>query len=99
VPGGMPAGAENWFANPGFEEGTKGWRFTFHEQQNLRRTYRRVSFTLARMLANMGVAAPTPLLARFSSPVLAANPEKRWLNAFYLDEPEEWDYPYRFFRW
>ena len=69
------------------------------EPQNLRRTYRRTSFQLARLLANMGVAAPTPLLARFSSPVTAAKPEKRWLDAFYLDRPEEWDDPYRFFRW
>ncbi len=69
------------------------------EPQNLRRTYRRTSFQLARLLANMGVAAPTPLLARFSSPVTAASPEKRWLDAFYLDQPEDWDDPYRFFRW
>jgi len=70
-----------------------------HEPQNLRRTYRRTSFQLARLLANMGVAAPTPLLARFSSPLTATKPEKRWLDAFYLDQPEEWDDPYRFFRW
>ena len=69
------------------------------EPQNVRRTYRRTSFQLARLLANMGVAAPTPLLARFSSPVTATKPEKRWLDAFYLDQPEEWDDPYRFFRW
>jgi hypothetical protein len=65
----------------------------------LRRTYRRASFTLARLLANMGVAAPTPLLARFSSPAPAGNSEKRWLDAYYMDEPIDWDYPYRFFRW
>jgi hypothetical protein len=70
-----------------------------HEPQNVRRTYRRASFQLARLLANMGVAAPTPLLARFKSPVTAASPEKRWLDALYLDQPEEWDDPYRFFRW
>jgi len=69
------------------------------EPQNVRRTYRRTACQLARLLANMGVAAPTPLLARFSSPLTAANPEKRWLEAFYLDRPEEWDDPYRFFRW
>jgi len=23
----------------------------------------------------------------------------RWLDGFYLDQPEEWDDPYRFFRW
>jgi hypothetical protein len=76
-----------------------GGRFSYHEQQNLRRTYRRASFQLARLLANMGVAASTPLLARFSSPVTAANAEQRWLDAFYLDQPEDWDDPYRFFRW
>ena len=85
--------------NPSFEAGTEGWRFSYHEQYNLRRTYRRTAFQLARLLANMGVAAPTPLLARFSSPVTAAKPEKRWLDALYLDQPEDWDDPYRFFRW
>jgi hypothetical protein len=25
--------------------------------------------------------------------------EQRWLKGFYLDVPEEWDDPYRFFRW
>jgi hypothetical protein len=24
---------------------------------------------------------------------------KRWLEGFYLDVPEAWDDPYRFFRW
>ena len=75
------------------------WSFTCDEQYNVRRTYRRASFTLARLLANMGVAAPTPLLERFHVPVTAAKPEKRWLDAFYLDQPEEWDDPYRFFNW
>jgi hypothetical protein len=28
-----------------------------------------------------------------------AKPEKRWLDGLYLDPPEEWDDPYRFFRW
>jgi hypothetical protein len=47
----------------------------------------------------MGVVAPTPVLSRFSHPVSAAQPEKRWLDGLYLDQPEEWDDPYRFFRW
>jgi len=25
--------------------------------------------------------------------------QQRWLSAFYLDQPEEWDDPYRFFNW
>jgi beta-galactosidase len=70
-----------------------------HETQNVRRTYRRAAFQLARLLANMGVAAPTPILARFDSLVTAAKPEKRWLDGLYLDQPEERDDPYRFFRW
>ena len=36
---------------------------------NLKRTYRRTSFLLARLLGNMGVAGSTPLLERFSTPV------------------------------
>ena len=70
-----------------------------HEPQNLRRTYRRTACQLARLLANMGVAAPTPLVARFSRPLTAAKAEKRWLDGLYLDQPQEWDDPYRFFRW
>ena len=44
------------------------------------------------------VSAETPLLTRFST-VVASNEPNRWLHGFYLDEPEEWDDPYRFFRW
>jgi len=85
--------------NASFEAGTRPWSFTCGEQYNVRRTYRRASFELARLRANMGVAAPTPLLERFHAPVTATRPEKRWLSAFYLDQPEEWDDPYRFFNW
>ena len=38
-------------------------------QHNLKRTYRRTSFLLSRLLANMGVAGSTPLLERFATPV------------------------------
>lgn len=93
-----PASVPNLIVNPGFEAGTEPWRFSYHEQFNLRKTYRRTSFLLTRLLANMGAASPTPILGRFASPVKAAG-EKRWLEGLYLDEPEEWDDPYRFFRW
>jgi hypothetical protein len=75
------------------------WQFGGSQQSNLRRTYRRASFLLSRLLANLGVAGSTPLLDRFARPVDAANPEQRWLAGLYLDQPEEWDDPYRFFRW
>ena len=75
------------------------WEFDHKKQSNLKRTHRRASFLVARLLANLGVAGSTPILARFGNPVEAAQPERRWLDGLYLDEPEEWDDPYRFFRW
>ncbi len=74
------------------------WQFE-GSQANLRRTHRRTSFMVSRLLANMGVAGATPLLEHFHQPVNAAQPEQRWLTGFYLDKPQEWDDPYRFFRW
>ena len=71
----------------------------YRKQYNLKRTYRRASCLVTRLLGNMGVAGATPLLARFHTPVAAGDPEKRWLEGMYLDTPEEWDDPYRFFRW
>ncbi|HEV8606235.1 MAG TPA: glycoside hydrolase family 2 TIM barrel-domain containing protein [Tepidisphaeraceae bacterium] len=75
------------------------WQFEPVTQSNLKRTYRHASFLVSRLLANMGVGASTPVLTRFRSPVDLTKPESRWLNGLYLDRPEEWDDPYRFFRW
>jgi hypothetical protein len=75
------------------------WEFDPTKQSNLKRTYRRVSFAVTRLLANLGVTGSSPILARFSAPVDAAQGEKRWRTGLYLDQPEEWDDPYRFFRW
>jgi hypothetical protein len=73
------------------------WRFDYRQAHHLKRTYRRASFTVTRLLANMGVAGSTPLLTRFATPT--PDGDKRWLEGLYLDVPEEWDDPYRFFRW
>lgn len=78
---------------------TPPWSFDYSKQYNVKRTYRRVAFLLTRLLANMGVAADVPLAKRINSPVDPAKNEKRWLAGLYLDEPEEMDDPYRFFRW
>ncbi len=75
------------------------WQFDPHKQPNLKRTFRRASFSVTRLLSNLGVTSATPILTRFNSPVDAAASEKRWLSGLYLDQPEEWDDPYRFFRW
>jgi beta-galactosidase len=72
------------------------------KQFNLRRTYRRTAVALSRLLANLGVSAATPLLSRFATPVESDRPspaQGRWLQGLYLDQPEDWDDPYRFFRW
>jgi len=75
------------------------WEFDPTKQSNLKRTFRRTSLVVTRLLANLGVATAAPILARFNTPVDAARSEKRWLDGLYLDQPEEWDDPYRFFRW
>ena len=75
------------------------WQFSGSSQANLRKTFRRSSFLVNRLLANMGAAITTPLLERFHTPVRDANSEQRWAKGLYIDQPEEWDDPYRFFRW
>ena len=66
---------------------------------NVKRTFRRAAFLLSRLLGNLGVASSTPLLDRFHSPVDPTRGEQRWIEGLYLDTPEEWDDPYRFFGW
>jgi len=82
------------------------WYFEYRKNPatvvaGLKRTFRRTSFLVTRLLGNLGVSGETPLLARLSTPVgtPACAGASRWLQGFYLDEPEEWDDPYRFFRW
>jgi hypothetical protein len=75
------------------------WQFDPKKQMNLKRTFRRAAVLVTRLAANMGVVGSTPLLARFRIGVEASKSEARWLDGLYLDRPEEWDDPYRFFRW
>jgi hypothetical protein len=75
------------------------WQFDPTKRMNLKRTFRSSSRLVTRLAANLGAAGTTPILARFHSPVDASKGEKRWLDGLYLDAPEEWDDPYRFFRW
>jgi hypothetical protein len=74
------------------------WQFEHKTQMNLRRTFRRTSCLLTRLMGNLDVAATTPVLERFRTPATGKS-ERRWLTGLYLDVPEEWDDPYRFFRW
>jgi hypothetical protein len=74
-------------------------QFDAKQPMNVKRTFRHVAFLLSRLLGNLGAGASTPVLSRFRSPVDAAHSEQRWLEGLYLDTPEEWDDPYRFFGW
>ena len=77
------------------------WRCDYSKaKHNVKQTFRHASFLLTRLLSNMGVEGATPVLARFASAAAAGKAaEKRWLDGLYLDQPEEWDDPYRAFRW
>jgi hypothetical protein len=75
------------------------WQFDPTKPMNLKRTFRRSSYLVTRLAANMGVAGSTPILSRFRNPVDSSRAEQRWRVGLYLDVPEEWDDPYRFFRW
>jgi len=74
------------------------WPFDPNRQSTLKRTFRRVSFAGARLLANQWVRGSPPILPRFHAPAVAADSERRWRTGLYLDQPEEWDDPSRFFR-
>ncbi len=75
------------------------WQFDDSAKPNVKRTFRRASFLVSRLLADMRVSSTTPILNRFATPVAGATSVRRWLDGLYLDRPEEWDDPYRFFRW
>jgi hypothetical protein len=74
------------------------WQFS-DTQPNLKRTRRRASFVLSRLLANLGVSASSPLLDHFHNPPESTASKGRWLTGLYIDQPQEWDDPYRHFRW
>jgi hypothetical protein len=74
------------------------WQFTYSaDEMNIKRTFRHVSVLTMRLLANLGVSPQTKLLSNFARPV--EETDKRWLQGLYADVPQEWDDPYRFFRW
>jgi len=88
----------NLMTNSSFESRTAPWFFTWPtEQQNLRRSYRRSSFLVNRLLANMGVAAETPLLSRFATPASGATGESTVRNGDFRrsqsdDAPDDWQF-------
>jgi hypothetical protein len=53
------------------------WQFDHGGKPNIKRTFRRASYLVSRLLANMGVSGATPILDRFSTPVPAAHSQRR----------------------
>ena len=74
------------------------WQFS-DKQPNLKRTHRRATFLFSRLLANMGAESTTPLLDWFHHPQNGPIVQDRCRSGLYIDQPEEWDDPYRHFRW
>ena len=60
-----------------------------------RTSYRRSSFTIAKILANLGADFHNPIIDIVSNPPQ----EKAWLNSYYIQEPKADDDPYRYYRW
>ncbi len=56
------------------------WEFDYQKYFNQKRTFRRASCLVTRVLGNMGVDEPTPLVERFSSPVKGTAAPGRWLD-------------------
>jgi hypothetical protein len=71
----------------------------FEECPRLRFTSRAAISWFLGAAAQRSMTTDTDFLERFRTPVSAAKVERRWLTGLYLDVPEEWDDPYRFFRW
>ena len=74
------------------------WQFE-GDQLNLKQTRRRTSFLVSRLLANSGIAGSAPIVERFQSPVAPAPRSIAGQTVCTSIKPEEWDDPYRFFRW
>lgn len=74
------------------------WHFDYTSNYGLKRTFRRTAYLLNRLLTGLGVPCSTALLSYWATPPQLGQPG-RWLQSYYLDPPEEWDDPYRFFRW
>ena len=83
----------------GGKDGTGFDWFTLWTVPSLPQTSKCEQVAVTRLAANIGATGSTPLLSRFRDPVEASKAEARWRNGLYLDTPEEWDDPYRFFRW
>jgi hypothetical protein len=76
-----------------------GWPFDAKQPMSVKRTFRRAALLLSRLWGNMCASVSALVLARGRLLSDVARGEQQWLEGLYLDTPEEWDDPYRFFRW
>jgi beta-galactosidase/beta-glucuronidase len=61
------------------------WQFEYKLPQNIKRTFRRASCLVSRLLANMGASGATPLLTRFASPVVDLGPTDDIVDPLWLE--------------
>lgn len=73
------------------------WNFNARGPMNQKRTFRRFAALTARIASNLGADSRTVLTSHFAA--VPDDHQQRWLAGLYLDTPEEWDDPYRFFGW
>ncbi len=74
------------------------WQFDYEELYNTKMAFRRSSFVLSRLLANVGVGLETPLLSRFGAPLeLPPEPPEEVLGRIRIERgadahflPEGW---------
>ena len=64
------------------------WTFD-HKSHNVKYTFRRSSFALTRLLANMGVAAPTPILKRLQEPAVDEESLQDLVDAAWLESGDD----------
>ena len=71
------------------------WDFDVATKPNLRTSYRRSVFTVAKILTNLGADSNNPIIQILANPPT----DKAWLRSYYLQIPEAADDPYRYYRW
>jgi hypothetical protein len=91
------------------------WMFDYKAKPYLRTTFRRNTFLVSRLLANLGARFDAPVAQRRAARPAAlvndinqpgdTNGSRRlghpcpWLNSYYVQKPESVDDPYRYYRW
>ena len=91
------------------------WMFDYEAKPYVRTTFRRNTFLVSRLLANLGARFDTSVAQRFAAKTAPprddsgdssvgngtprVNQPGPWLDSYYIQNPESVDDPYRYYRW